>query len=114
MLYDSPHPQADTTRTEWLSGGTMRHNVSYRIFVVCLTQSAQRVEKLVVDGLKSKGAGVRVTSAPAASKEGARTRLVFAVRGSGNVRGAIAAMVNLLGADTCVRTVRWESDPQPA
>ena len=28
--------------------------------------------------------------------------------------GAIATLIRLLGADTCVRAVRWESNPQGA
>jgi hypothetical protein len=114
MLYDSHQRPSDTARTDWLPSGTARRN-AYRIFVVCLTASAQRVEQLVTRDLKSKGAGVQVhTGRPAASKDGSRTRMIFTVHGSGNVRGAIAALITLLAIDTCVRTVRWESDPQGA
>ena len=113
MLYDSPHPHADTARTEWLPSGVMLPSAAYRIFLVCALDASQRVEQLVTHGLKAKGASVRVSTAPAASKDGARVRLVFTVHGSGNVRGAIAGLVNLLGADPSVRAVRWESDPRP-
>ena len=112
MLYDSINTPADAARTEWLPSGIKRGSASHRIFVVCMAESAARVEQLVIRGLKAKGAEVRTSSGPAASKDGSRVRLVFAVRGAGYVRGAIAALVNLLGADASVRTVRWESDPR--
>ena len=112
MLYDSTRAHAEAPRTEWLRSGTPRQQASYRIYVVCRADAAQRVELLVLRGLKAKGAGVRVSAAPAASKDGSRTRMVFTVHGGGDVRGAIAGLVNLLGADSGVRTVRWESDPQ--
>jgi hypothetical protein len=114
MLYDSFHIPSDTVRTEWLPSGIMRNGVSHRIFVDCLTVSAQRVEQWVVRDLKAKGASVGVSSAPAASKDGSRLRMVFTVHGTGTVRGAIAGLVNLLGADAAVRAVRWESDPRSA
>ncbi|MDB5803739.1 MAG: hypothetical protein JWN73_1061 [Betaproteobacteria bacterium] len=114
MLYDSHSHQADTTHTDWLPSGTGRRS-AYRIFVVCLSTSAPRVEQLVIQNLKAKGAGVRGkvgTALP--SKDGSRTRIVFTVHGESHVRGAISELINLLAADTCVRTVRWESDPQGA
>lgn len=114
MLYDSFQYHADVARTEWLRSGVMRHNSSYRIFVVCLAGAAPRIEQALVASLKSRGADVRVSSTPAASKDGSRARMVFAVQGSGNVRGAIAALVNQLSSDPQVRSVRWESDPRPA
>jgi len=114
MLYDSHSHQADNAHTDWLPSGTSRRS-AYRIFVVCLSTSAQRVGQLVTQNLKAKGAGVQVnTGAAVPSKDGSRTRIVFTVHGEGNVRGAIAALINLLSADTCIRTVRWESDPQGA
>jgi len=113
MLYDSSHIPPEV-RTEWLPSGTMRSAFSHRIFVDCLAVSAQRVEQWVVHDLKAKGARVGVSSTPAASRDGSRLRMVFAVQGSGSVRGAIAGLVNLLGADAAVRSVRWESDPRPA
>ena len=114
MLYDSNRNHSESARTEWLPSGVMRHSASYRIILVCVAEAARSVEELVTRGLKAKGATVRVSAAPAASKDGSRMRMVFAVHGSGNVRGAIAALVNLLGADAGVRAVRWESDPQAA
>jgi len=114
MLYDSHSHQSDNLHTDWLPSGTGRRN-AYRIFVTCLSTSAPRVEQLVMQNLKAKGAGVRARMGPALpAKDGSRTRIVFTVHGEGHVRGAIAALINLLSADTCVRTVRWESDPQGA
>jgi len=114
MLYDSHHTPADTIPTDWLPSGTARRS-AHRIFVVCLSTSAPRVEQLVIQNLKAKGAGVRAKIGPAlASKDGSRTRIVFTVHGESQVRGAISTLISLLSADTCVRTVRWESDPQGA
>ncbi|HEY4371841.1 MAG TPA: hypothetical protein VGN52_07940 [Burkholderiales bacterium] len=114
MLYQSPTQANNPAPTEWLQNGAPRRS-AYRIFVTCLSTSAQRVETLVTRSLQAKGAGVRVhASSPSAAHDGPRTRMVFSISGSGEVRGAIATLINLLGADTCVRAVRWESNPQSA
>lgn len=121
MLYDFHSPQTSRERqgsgghTEWMpSGGSgvSTRRGAYRIFVTCLTTSAQRVQLLVTRNLQARGATVRVRAQPPVDSEDhiSRTRIVFSVDGA-NLRGAIAALINLLGADTCVRAVRWESNP---
>jgi hypothetical protein len=111
MFYGSSHPVAESAGTGWLPGGLTRPSSAYRIFVVCTLDAAQRVDTLVMRGLKARGADVRMAAQPAASKSGALLRLAFTVHGSAQVRGAIAGLVNQLGADPAVRSVRWESDP---
>lgn len=112
MLYQSPSQTRNSAPTEWLPAAHARRS-AYRIFVTCLTTSAQRVQLLVTRSLQSKGASVRVRAEPPVDTQDqvSRVRMVFSVDGA-NLRGAIATLINLLGADTCVRTVRWESNPK--
>jgi hypothetical protein len=111
MFYGSSHPVSESAGAGWLPGGLLRPSSAYRIFVVCALDAAQRIDTLVIRGLKARGASVRMAAQPAASKSGTLLRLAFTVKGSSQVRGAIAGLVNQLGADQAVRSVRWESDP---
>jgi hypothetical protein len=111
MLYDSHHAGIDAGGGDWMPRVEKRPLLSYRIFVTCLSPCAPRVEDLITRPLKARGADVRATCLPVASKGGAAVRMAFAIRGDGAIRGAIAALVNQLSADQGVRAVRWESDP---
>ena len=111
MFYGSSHPVSESAGTGWLPGGLIRPSSAYRVFVVCEARAAQRIDTLVMRGLKARGADVRMAAQPAASKSGALLRLAFTMHGSTQVRGALAGLVNQLGADRAVRSVRWESDP---
>jgi hypothetical protein len=113
LLYYSLLGGGDSGAIDWIPREAKRHTLSYRIFVVCQTQHATRVADLVTRLLKTRGATVQASSMPTVSKKGSAVRMAFAVRGSPEVRGAIAAMVNQLSADQGVRAVRWESDPHP-
>lgn len=113
MLYYSNQSGEDSGAIDWIPRAVKRHTLSYRIFVVCQAKQATRVEDLVTRLLKTRGATVQTSSMPAVSRNGTAVRMAFAVRGSPEVRGAIAALVNQLSADQGVRAVRWESDPHP-
>jgi hypothetical protein len=111
MLHESLHYET-ATGTQWLPSGLARHGARYKLVANCETGGAPRIEALVLQSLKARGADIRVSRKPAASKSGARTLLCFAIAASPAARGNIAALVNQLGADPAVRAVRWESDPR--
>lgn len=111
MLHESTHYEA-AGGTQWMPTGLARHSAHYKLVAVCETGGAPRIETLILKSLKARGADVRVSHKPAPSKNGPRTLLCFAIAAGPAVRGTIAALVNQLGGDPVVRSMRWETDPR--